>query len=245
MKTNIGLIVAIFLGLAGALLNWVYLTQKSHEVESVAFLGVAPSVSVRRGDIFREEHFVPVKIPRSSIGQLGQFAVLYDDRSTVIGMRANDDYAGGELLLRQDLKTPPPEIKLQEGKEVAIFVPVDTRSFVPSLVTPGDWVSFIVAAAPTSLAPSDDGDPEAPPTAPLAPTQSEMIGPFKVLSLGNRLGSAEVFKASGIPQQQENVMTILIPLDGNDLNEAGKRLFRRLQQSSMRGAGVVLHPKPK
>jgi len=242
MKTNIGLLVAVVLGLTGALLNWAYLSQKSRAVEKIVFLGIAPSISVQRGDTFREEQFVPVAIPGDTqTGALRQFAVLYADRGTVIGMRANQNYVGGELLLRQDLKTPPPELKLQADKEVAIFVPVDSRSFVPSLVTPGDFVSFLVPSAPQSLAPA--GDPDDPPAPPSA-TKSELIGPFRVLSLGNRLGSADVFKASGAPQQQENVMTVSVRMDSPGvLDEKAKKLMSLLQQSSIRQAAVVLHPK--
>jgi hypothetical protein len=169
--------------------------------------------------------------------------VLFADRGTVVGMRANREYLGGELLLRQDLKTPPAELKLMSENECAMWVPVDTRSFVPSLVTPGDWVSFLVSAAPGSLAPPGEEDPDAPPAAPLTAARSELIGPFRVLSLGNRLGSAEVFKASGLSQQQENVMTISVRMEGGDIDPKAKKLFGLLQQSSLRQAGVMLHPK--
>ena len=36
----------------------------------------------------------------------------------------------------------------------------------------------------------------------------ETIGPFKILALGNRLGSPEVMRAAKMPQLQENVLAI-------------------------------------
>jgi hypothetical protein len=49
----------------------------------------------------------------------------------------------GVLLLRDDLKEPLKELELEKGESVR-WIPVDSRSFVPSLVTPGDQVSFII-----------------------------------------------------------------------------------------------------
>ena len=51
---------------------------------------------------------------------------------------------GGRLLMKDDLKTPPPELKLEPGEE-AMFVPIDTRSIVTSLIVPGDQVMFLVS----------------------------------------------------------------------------------------------------
>ena len=69
------------------------------------------------------------------------------------------------------------------------------------------------------------------------------MGPFKVLSIGNRLGSADVFKAAGMPQQQENVLSISVRADGNQLEAKAKKLWDLLQAGGFRQAGVVLHPR--
>lgn len=247
MKGNIALPIAAGLALAGAVLNWIYLDTKAQQLEKIAFLCVAPGATIRPGDRFTEEKLVPLPIPRNNVSEvLAKEAIHYDDRGTVVGMAAVRLHREGEIILRQDLKTPPTALALNKDKEVAIFIPVDTRTFIPSLVSAGDLVSFIVGGVPTPAAPLDteNGDENVPtPALPVVPGKAELIGPFKVLSLGNRLGSAEVLKASGLPQMQENVMTISAEVIGNELDPKAAKLWKLLQANGFRQVGVVLHAR--
>ena len=245
------LIVAAVLGLVGAGLNLWYLNEKSKDVEKVAFIGIKPDTIIRPGDKFLADYFVKVEIPKAHVGALEQMAVLYDDRNTVVGMAAINSYTGNELLLRDDLRTPPPAFDLKEN-EIQLPVPVDTRSFVPSLVSAGDMVSFFIGGVPTPATPreQDPDNPEGsaaaepPPPPPLPPgMKAELIGPFRVLAVGNRLGSAEVQKASGQPQYQENVISIAVKMQGGQLEPKAAKLLGMLQLSGTRQAGVLLHPR--
>lgn len=69
-----------------------------------------------------------------------------------------------------------------------------------------------------------------------------MIGPFTILSLGNRLGTADVMAANHIPVQQENIMTIAVKVHGGELDPLFRKLWDRLQQTNFRQVGVLLHP---
>jgi hypothetical protein len=238
MKNHLGLIVAIVLGVIGATLNFLYLTSKAANFDKVAFLSIDSRASIKRGETFREDHFAPLEIPKIAVSsQLSHDALFYSDRGTVVGMKATRDYGGGEMILQDQLKTPPQELALAAENERAMWVPVDTRTFVPSLIRPGDRVSFLVpkGVVPVTRTP-EDGDSQPPP-----PTMgdSELVGPFKVLSVGNRLGSAEVFKAAGMPPQQENVLTISVHAEGNQLDPMAKKLWDLLQAGGFRQAGVI------
>ncbi len=246
-KRGLVLALSVGLGLVAAILNWLYLIEKGKGVASESFVGVAEDARVRRGDVFTDIQLVPVTIPKNRVGTLEQFAIRYDDRQTIIGMTATRNYNDGELVLRADLKSPPPELELSSATERAMWIPVDTRTFVPTLVMPGDQVSFIVSAGP-SLArrPSDSGedDPSAPPQPAAMPdAKVETIGPFRVLSLGNRLGSTEVMRAAGIPQLQENVMTISVNELNGQLDAKSQKLWALLHQTDFRQVGVLLHPR--
>jgi hypothetical protein len=242
------LAVAAVLGLAGAALNWYYLQTKAQQLEKIEFLSVAPGITIRPGDSFTDDKFAPLAIPAANVSkQLRDEAILYADRQTVNGMKAVRLHNEREILLRQDLKTPPAALALGE-KERAMWIPVDTRTFVPSLVSAGDLVSFVVGGTAAPAGPPGDPDAEEPPDpvpTPVAAGSSELIGPFKVLSVGNRLGSADVLKASGVPQMQENVMTISVQTTAdNQLEQKASKLWKLLQASGYRQAGVVLHPRP-
>jgi Flp pilus assembly protein CpaB len=246
MKGIAGLSVAVTLGVAAAVLNFVYLSHKGREVEKVAFVGIADGVVVQPGDAFAEHHLVPVEIPRSGVRELQHFAVLYADRHTIIGMPATRTFTGGELVLRQDLRAPPPELALKSSNERAMWIPVDTKTFVPSLVVPGDTVSFLVSTAPSFAVQAEETDDGAPPaTVSVAGGggKTELIGPFRVLSIGNRLGSPEVHRSAGMPQMQENVLAISVREEGGDLEPKARRLWTLLQQTGFRQVGVLLHPR--
>ena len=256
MKNIQGLIIALALGIAAALLNWAYLNSAAREVEKVDFIGVKPGVTIGRGERLAEGHFVPVPIPKNNIGNLDGYAIRYSNLSTVTANRnAARTLTGGTLLLEHDLRTPPQELRLKKtldpkdlekmglpfdanAEELAMFVPVDTRTFVPSLVKPGDLVSFWTVDAPTRA-----GDPGA------TPGGIPMIGPFRVLAVGNRLSSAEVMKAAQIPQTQENVMTISIGYVREGAGKKGRldgrttELLGYLRATNYRGMGVTLHPR--
>ena len=248
MNGKIALPIAAVLALAGAVLNWVYLDTKAQQLEKVQFLCVASGVTIKPGDRFTKDKFAPLAIPKNNVGEyLAKEALQYKDLDAIQGMAAVRVHREGEIILRQDLRTPPPALALNKETEGAIFIPVDARTFVPSLVSAGDLVSFVVGGVPTPAAPPDaDGGEETAPTPamPAAPGNPELIGPFKVLSIGNRLGSAEVFKASGLPQMQENVMAIRVSLEGRQLTGNDAKLWKQLQATGFRQVGVVLHGRP-
>lgn len=248
-KRGLVLALSIGLGVVAAILNWLYLIEKGKGVAGEAYVGVADGARIRRGDSFSDSQLVSVEIPKNRVGSLAQFAIRYEDRQTIIGMAATRNYEDGELVLRADLKTPPPELELQSETERAMWIPVDTRTFVPTLVMPGDQVSFIVTTGPTlAVRPPDPNsdDPESappPPATAMPGNKVETIGPFRVLSLGNRLGSAEVMRSAGIPQLQENVMTISVTQLNGQLDAKSQKLWSLLRETDFRQVGVLLHPR--
>ncbi len=271
MKGIHGLILAIGLGLVGALCNWFYVHRIATGSRPELFVGIRPDVAINAGDVFTEEMIEAVPIPEDRVGSLIDKAVLWKNKETVIGMKATRNYAraSGEILLVQDQRTPPPELKLRPN-ERAMWVPLDTKTIVPSLLVPGvDQVSFLIpryAAVDSASASDDDAPPVTsgvPAPSPMqasrlarsaraaqtAPTgEFEQLGPFTVLAVGNRLGSTEVFRAARGAQVQENVMAVLVnvhPLEGGgeQLDEKAKTLWNRLRQANFQGVGILLHPR--
>jgi hypothetical protein len=149
------------------------------------------------------------------VGNLNEFGTRWSAANSVIGSSMSRYRTAGSLLLQEDTKTPPPEIKLGPG-EGLVWLPVDTRTFVPSMVVPGDQISFLVPSAPAGVRSIVASDPAAKDLQQAAPSEPfTTIGPFTVLSMGNRLGSAEVLKATKISQLQENVMGVKARVDEN------------------------------
>jgi len=245
MKGAYGLIFAVFLGVLGGVLNWLYLENKTRDVAGVSFLGIAEGVSVEPGQPLSGRHFVEVRIPERHAKNLQDFVYLYEDRVTLEGSPATRNYEGGELVFRADHHTPPAELKL-EGNEEMFWVPVDSRSFVPSLVNPGDSITFIVPVYVNQPSRVSTGAPaadvtEAAADAVAGPTIE--IGPFRVKSLGDRLGTLDVMKASRRGPIQERQIGIVVDNTKPDEVERAKLLRDRLATGDYRNIGIILHAR--
>jgi len=241
MKGANGLIFAVFLGSLGGVLNWVYLENKTRDVASVSFLGISEGVTIAPGQPLNSRHFVEVRIPERHAKHLQDFVYLYEDRATLEGSPATRVYEGGELVFRADHRTPPAELKLDADEEM-FWVPVDSRSFVPSLVNPGDRITFIVpvyASQPSRPSTGAADVSEDVVDAVAGPTIE--IGPFRVKSLGDRLGTLDVMKASRRAPVQERQIGIVVDITKPEEVERAKRLRDRLATSDYRNIGIILH----
>jgi hypothetical protein len=256
MKGIHALLVAAGLGVVGMLFNYAYLSKASQKLETVSFIGM--NQDVNRGEKLKQEYFVEVAIPVSNVGNLKEYVVLYQDRTTVVNVPVWRTLKKGSLLTRDATeKTPPQSPDLKEGERLE-FIPIDVRTTVPSLIVPGAMVSFRVArpeGVPTRAVRGDAGsaDPAPKPgdaarTPEMAPAggSSEVIGPFKVICIGNRLSSAEVMTSYKLPQLQENMLGIRVSKhEGNEVQKY-ERLCELLQATNSRQVGVTIHsPKDK
>ena len=247
MKGITGIIVAIGLGIVGALANSSICTTRPRRSKRCPSSASRRASSSASGDRLPEENLVEVKIPKNYVGNLADYAFQWKALKTVVNdpvWRALDSREGSVLLMQSDLKTPPKALELGKG-EIAACVPVAARNFVAAQINPGDKVSFKFWNAATPPAPTravregsrrrkGTADPppkaEEPETPAEPPAPSEVIGPFIVKSVGNRLGSAEVMKAAKIPQVQENVLVIRVSKNEPGELERYEKLFARLHK---------------
>jgi len=244
MKNIYGLLLALGLGVAGGVFNWAYLRSEAQNMVMTRFIGLASDVE--RGHRLEESNLVAVPIPSDNVKNLDEFGIRYSALQSVLGQSISRYRKAGSLLVREDLETPPTEIKLGANEQV-VWIPVDARTFVLSMVVPGDQVSFIVPSAPGAVKSIvEGGDPAAnPPQTAAASDAPTTLGPFTVISMGNRLGSPEVLKAAKIPQLQENLMGIKARVDENHkLQDAlVAKLLSVLYSTNYRPLGVLWKPQ--
>jgi Flp pilus assembly protein CpaB len=248
----VGLVIAAGLGLAGAVCNWLYLDSRAQTEARVAFIGVKPDVQLRIGDVFRADHFEPVELPKSRLGNLEDAAPLWEARDAVIGLRANKAYGGGELILRQDLTTPAQEdlASMLADDEVARWVPIDSRSVISEQINPGDLVSFEAPrprSASTEPTPETSGPPQerqAENLSSLRETKNgntEIIGPFRVLAVGARRERPNIQQARGRTGGNENTITIAARLTNGEIEPRAAKLFEAVRAAGSQGIYVMLH----
>ena len=238
MKGIYGLLLAAGLGVLAALCNWYYLDQAGREFDRVDFVGLSDDVELHPGEKFQESHFVPASVPRRFARRLEASAYRWDVRDTLYGIPAAREFLGGEILLRQDVQTPPQKLP----DEDLVFVPIDSQRVVAALITPGDQVSFILPRQGAFPTPADGsrGAAQDLPTGGL----TELIGPFRVLSIGSRLGSSDVHRAAGRSSAQETVMGIGVKVANGELEASAQKLIDRLTLVA-RPVGIVRHVQKK
>ena len=255
MKGIQGLIVAIALGAAGAAANFYYLNTEAQKKDMIGFIGIKKGVLVASGDRLTEDKLVEVEIPANNIGKLKEYAFLWKERVGVKDIRVwraldTRESEDAVLLLRSDFKTPPPELELGEG-EKGEFIAVP-RNFDTSHLNPGDKISFRIwavgptpapkpaAAVPTASVASGTADVtgaadvQPQPEEPAAPTQivgpGDVIEPFVVVSVGNRLGTLDVMKAAKIAPVQQNVLMIRVSKHVKDEEQKFDKLMTSIQR---------------
>ena len=222
MKGLTGLIVAVALGLLGGALNWFYLANKAQNLEMISFLGIQDGTTIKEGAVFKGSHFVEVKIPANRARGLEDFAYLYSDLPLLVDVRAIKPYEGGELVFKQDYRTPPLELDLKSN-EVLLTIAVSNRS---PLIQPGDRISFSL--------------PKPNPTNSVEP-EYELIGEFEVAAIGNQIGSRPVFEAQGIRPVQSNQIGIIVRTENGQLEPKAQTLQARMNVVGSRDVSVVWH----
>ena len=241
MKGAQGIMIAVALGVVGFVCNWLYLEREASRVELVRFVGVSQPADVKRGDVIQSEDLVPISMPKSHESQLSQVAVLWDQKDLVIGQKAARDLAvsgEAELVMHRDLTTPAIKDinELIAENERVMWLPVDSRTFNPQHVDPGDQVSFRIpefGEGASRSQPTDGG--------------GKIIGPFRILALGNRKGRRDVRQAAGLASGAENVIAVAVKIEnpGGKLEPRAETLAGILAVNNFQGVQVLLHRRDK
>ncbi len=231
MKAVPGLIVALLLGGAAVIFNWVYLDKKASEFQVVELLGIRDGVKIQLGETLLDSHFEEVPVPKRYAEKLKKYVYLYRDKATVAGIKATRDYEGGDLVHREDYRTPAHNINLKDDERL-IWVTVDSRAFVPKLVNPGDQLTFVFPLQGAS------GGPRR------AESTAETLGPFTIAALGTRLGDVNVARGHGSGRAEERQVGIIARVDGGNIEPKALRLLE-LTSGGNRSIAVALHPRKK
>ncbi|HUT08893.1 MAG TPA: hypothetical protein VMY42_00210 [Thermoguttaceae bacterium] len=260
MKPIHGLILAIGLGIAGALFNFAYLAMKARDVEKIEFWGIKADQSVAPGERLTEAMLERVGVPKKWAGNLEDYALPADALDSVVGAPVWRMRTGGSLLVNDDLRTPPEVLSL--GDEYGALGVRVARNFPLDLLVPGDQVTFLVNKSliqrPTRAVFGstdetngagtsegfDDGTAEEETSGPAPSTGgTAIVGPFTVLSIGNRLGTIEVMKAAKVRPTAPDVITVRVKIDSNGqlLEEKTRTLVDLLTATDFRDVGIIKH----
>ncbi|MBC8290777.1 MAG: hypothetical protein H8E37_10720 [Planctomycetes bacterium] len=142
MKGITGIIIAAALAVTGGVCNWLYIQKQADSYRRIGFVKVVKDIRI--GDKFKPDDLQEVQFPEAFLGKLGTVAVRWSDVESIYDTRATREYVPDQLVLHDDLKTPPsrPLNELLGKDDREMTLPIDTRMFNPAHVNPGDEVSF-------------------------------------------------------------------------------------------------------
>jgi hypothetical protein len=228
MKGIQGLIIAIVLGVLGALVNLYYLT-KGRDTKFVHFIGVRDGAKISVGQPFAGEQLESVAIPSEHAGDLRKYAIPHSEIDSVVGWKSRRAFDGqrGQLLLRTDVRTPTELLNLKEN-QAAISVLVNPATTISSQIIPEVTpVSFYLPVDRTAVGGSGAW---------------EWYGPFEVLAVGGRLGrTADSGRRSGA-QQKPNVLTLRVWFKEGRIDAKIAELKDYLRRTANEPLDVMIHP---
>ncbi len=245
MKGIAGLVVAAILGVLAMSLNWLYLNEKSKDSQGMQFIAVRDGKTIEIGDVIQKTDLMPITIPKGNAKYLIESAISYENIGSAVNVRAIRQMNAGDIVLRQDYRTPAANLNLGAGKGL-LWIDVDSRTFVPSLLNPGDEILFLVSnvARPAPLSEDDEelrASADATPVKADFDERMESIGPFTIVALGNRLGRRNVMQANRVPQVQERSIAIKINVTAKKMDDPqATKLLDRINRSKRGGVNVVL-----
>jgi len=228
MKGAQGLVIAAALGIVGAMCNWFYVSRKAADLEKEAFVYVKASARLRPGDVFKREHFEKVEIPKRYVGELKNIAVPWSSVGTAVGYKAIRTYPVDQLLLRSDLRTPPQKsLSEQLGPdEVSQSVLVNPSTFIPENFKPGESVYFGPPATARGTVQRQALD------------SVELAGPFRILRIGSRAGSSDVYEASGMRSSRSNVLVVPLVRKNGKYDDKSRQLLKLMRSAGGQGLEV-------
>jgi hypothetical protein len=238
MKGSQGLAIAAGLAVIGAACNWLYISRKAQDLEKETFIYVKETAKIRPGDVFKEEHFGKVDIPKKYVGDLSKVGVRWSARNTVIGGIASRAYTENQLLLDQDLHTPTASSLAEQlgPNEISQEVMVDSTTFISENYNPGDKVLFFPPPASRIRVATKNPVPEGG------------VGPFRILRIGARAGSMRVLRSRGYRDTRGNVLVIpltYLNLEKKELDDNSKKLRQLLDYAGGQGLGVSIQSARK
>jgi hypothetical protein len=184
MNPLVRLVAPLTLGVVAAIINWIVVEGRTSATPYVRI-----RQEVRAGETIERGALGRVDLPGDP-GDLRATLIPYGDADVVIGTRAQRDLFPGDLLLWQDATRPDAAIPAEADERI---LPIDLGGVAveTSLLYPGSQLDFWIAPPPsfaTATAGAAATGDEMELQVAVDPEKADyrLIGPFRILSVGNR-----------------------------------------------------------
>lgn len=222
------LAIPIVLGLTAAGVNWLFMREKP-----VPQYYARMRADLNRGDPFKDGLLERFPVDSEYVTYMPKTAVPYEQRETLFGREATRDLKKGDMILWQDSSHPGWEFNLQEN-EKALPISLEGISSVPKLLRVNDYISFLVAQGPEK--PKGNTQPD---------VKVELVGPFRVLSVGDRVSRDSQERKTEGRVTDERMITVAVRIDDPQKIDDKIRKVVTARGFDRRLVGLVLSPIKK
>lgn len=186
-------------------------------------------------------------------GSLERTALAYRDQALAFDRPANRELKLGDLVLRSDVTpvVPDPEIG---PNDVILPISLANLSVEPRMLQVGNEIGFLVNQAAARPVPAAGAAGPNPPPAPTEPV-AKFLGPFRLLSVGNRIGDGLVGAGrptpTGANAANDRIISVAIHFDDparQNLDAKSRELVVATDPNRAAGrriVAVVLVPKSR
>ncbi len=152
-----------------------------------------------------ESNLSPFKIVGEEFSRLSQTLVPWADRASILGLPSKRELQKGDFVFWQDVQYASADFALDEG-ELPLHMSLEGVDYEPSLLKVGNELGLIVPVA------SDTGRPASASRAQAAPQDLKFneLGPFRILSVGQRTLSDPVGADAGQLRGNAHIVTLAV-----------------------------------
>ena len=178
MKYLTKLLIPIGLGVLAFVLNWLAVQpQLGRE-----FVTVNQDVALDKE--LTESQFAKFKIVGEDFDRLKQTLVPWEERAALVGLPVRRELIKGDFIFWQDVRYVSADF-LPAADEVPLHISLEGVDYEPSLLKVGNLVGIVVPVSP-KVEGAGDGTTSAAAINAELNAQFEELGPFRVLSVGER-----------------------------------------------------------
>jgi hypothetical protein len=162
MKHSLRLLIPIGLAVVAAIVNYLTMTSATRPVNFVQVTG-----NLKVGEPFSESNLGRLQLPATFEG-LSKTAVPFEHIGVLYGQPASREFRAGDVVFWRDSAEGNLQIRLEPDEEI-MPVPLGRVETIPALLRIGGAISFRFKRT--------DGHDK---------SEAEWIGPFRIVSVGNR-----------------------------------------------------------
>ena len=212
MKTLTKLLIPIGLGVLAFGLNWMAVQPQMGR----DFVTVNQDVALDKE--LTESQLAQFKIVGQEFDHLKQTLVPWEERAALLGLPVRRDLKKGDVVLWQDVRYVSADF-LPAADEVPLHISLEGVDYEPSLLKVGNQVGIVVPVSPKVQA-TGDGTISAAVLSAELNAQFEELGPFRILSIGERtLQKPGESDSAERRKGDENKVTLAIKLPAADVEK--------------------------